>query len=132
MTCSIYSTPSWRRRRFTKSASSLGRFSTRNFDMRSASRATPGGLVLIALVVFGAGCTHTTKQPIGYWGVTEPMSKVVAQVNANNSAIPTLYARQEIQAALYDKSRNKSFYVNSSGDVFLRKPRELLLRGRHD
>jgi len=89
-------------------------------------------LVLIALVVFGAGCTHTTKQPIGYWGVTEPMSKVVAQVNANNSAIPTLYARQEIQADLYDKSRNKSFYVNSSGDVFLRKPRELLLRGRHD
>jgi hypothetical protein len=100
--------------------------------MRSASRATAGGMVLVALVVFGASCTHTTKQPIGYWGPTEPMSKVVAQVNANNSAIPTLYARQEIQADLYDKSRNKSFYVNSSGDVFLRKPRELLLRGRHD
>src|SRR5439155_5072239 len=46
--------------------------------------------------------------------------------------IPTLYAREEIQADLYDKSRNRSFYVNSSGYVYMRKPRELLLQGKHD
>src|SRR5258706_11467471 len=100
--------------------------------MRRAGRATAGGMVLVAVVLFAAGFTHTTKQPVGYWGPTKSMNEVVAQVNANNSAIPTLYARQEIQADLYDKSRNKSFYVNSSGTIFLRKPRELLLIGKHD
>lgn len=100
--------------------------------MRSAYRAAALGTVLVALLTCVPACEHTTKKPIGYWGPTEPMSAVVAHVNANNEAIPTLYARQEIQADLYDKSRSKSFYVNSSGDVYLRKPRELLLRGRHD
>src|SRR5947207_2928673 len=114
MTCSIYWIPSWMRRRFTRSASSLGKFSIRNFDMRRASRATVGGMVLSALFIFSAGCAHTTKQPQGYWGPTKSLNEVVAQVNANNWAIPTLYARQEIQADLYDRSRNKSFYVNSS------------------
>jgi len=66
--------------------------------MRSASRATAGGMVLSALMVFSASCTHTTKQPQGYWGPTKSLNEVVAQVNANNSAIPTLYARQEIQS----------------------------------
>ena len=100
--------------------------------MRSPCRAAGQGIVLIALLFSGSCCGHKVKQPVGYWGPTDPMAALVAQVNANNQAIPTLYARQEIQADLYDKSRNKAFYVNSSGDVFLRKPRELLLRGRHD
>jgi hypothetical protein len=89
-------------------------------------------MVLFALWISASCCSHKPVERPGWWGPTEPMSAVVRQVNANNTAIPTLYARQEIQADLYDKSRNKSFYVNSSGDVFLRKPRELLLRGRHD
>jgi hypothetical protein len=95
-------------------------------------RAAGRGIPLLAILFFAASCAHTPKKQEGYWGPTEPMNRVVAQVNANNLAVPTLYARQEIQADLYDKSRNKSFYVNSSGDVFMRKPRELLLRGRHD
>ena len=100
--------------------------------MPNAFRAAGQGMVLAALLVSASSCGHPPKQQEGYWGPTEPMNRVVAQVNANNAAIPTLYARHEIQADLYDKSRGKSFYVNSSGDVFLRKPRELLLRGRHD
>jgi len=100
--------------------------------MRSAFRAASGGMVLVALLVSLTGCGHQPPQRTGYHGPTEPMTAVINQVNANNAAIPTLYARQEIQADLYDQSRKKSFYVNSSGDVFMRKPRELLLRGRHD
>jgi len=89
-------------------------------------------MILIALCVSASCCGHKPVQRPGWWGPTEPMAAVITQVNANAAAIPTLYARQEIQADLFDKSRNRSFYVNSSGDVFLRKPRELLLRGRHD
>jgi hypothetical protein len=100
--------------------------------MRSACRAAGRGMVLVALLFSASCCSHKPVQRPGWWGPTEPLTTVVTQVNANAAAIPTLYARQEIQADLYDKSRNKSFYVNSSGDVFLRKPRELLLRGRHD
>jgi hypothetical protein len=88
-------------------------------------------LLLGSLLCF-AGCSHQTKPPTGYYGETLPMADVVRRVNENNSAIPSLFARQEIQADLYDKSRDKSFYVNSSGDIFVRKPRDLLLRGRHD
>ena len=100
--------------------------------MRSAFRAAARGMVLVAVWVSASCCGHKPPPTIGYYGPTEPMAAVINQVNANAAAVPTLYARQEIQADLYDKSRNKSFYVNSSGDVFLRKPRELLLRGRHD
>jgi len=101
-------------------------------SFRDGIRAAGQAIPPLAILFFASCCTHPPKPPVGYWGPTDPMTMVVAKVNANNSAIPTLYARQEIQADLYDKSRNKSFYVNSSGDVFLRKPRELLLRGRHD
>src|SRR4051812_26403091 len=100
--------------------------------MRSAFRAAARATLLVALLVSASCCGHAPPKPEGCWGPTASMSELVARINANNKAIPTLYARQEIQADLYDKSRNKSFYVNSSGDVFLRKPRELLLRGRHD
>lgn len=100
--------------------------------MRSASRAAGRGMVLVALLFSASCCGHKPPVQQGCWGPTVSMSELVARINANNKAIPTLYARQEIQADLYDKSRNKSFYVNSSGDVYLRKPRELLLRGRHD
>ena len=100
--------------------------------MRSAIRAGARGVVLIALLVFASSCGHKPPPQQGCWEPTVSMSELVAHINANTRGIPTLYARQEIQADLYDKSRNKSFYVNSSGYVYLRKPRELLLQGKHD
>ncbi|HEV8608304.1 MAG TPA: hypothetical protein VGQ99_23420 [Tepidisphaeraceae bacterium] len=100
--------------------------------LRDGFRAAGHGIPLLAILFFASCCGHTTKPQPGCWGPTLPMADLVQRINENSSAIPTLYARQEIQADLYDKSRNKSFYVNSSGDIFLRKPRELLLRGRHD
>ena len=100
--------------------------------MRSAIRAGARGVVLIALLFFASSCGHKPPPQQGCWEPTVSMSELVAHINANTRGIPTLYARQEIQADLYDKSRNKSFYVNSSGYVYLRKPRELLLQGKHD
>jgi len=100
--------------------------------MKRAWGAAAKAMVLIALCISASCCGHAPPKQEGCWGPTVSMSELVARINANNKAIPTLYARQEILANLYDKSRNKSFYVNSSGDIFLRKPRELLLRGRHD
>ena len=100
--------------------------------MPNAFRAAGQGMVLAALLMFASCCGHPPKKQEGYWGPTLPMKDLVQRVNANNSSIPTLYSRHSIQADLFDPGRGKSYYVNSSGDLFLRKPRELLLRGRHD
>src|SRR6266699_1956499 len=88
--------------------------------------------LLLAILLSGCCCGHRPAPPTGCWGPTVSMPELVERINENNRAIPTLWARHEIQADLYDKSRNKSFYVNSSGEILVRKPRELLLRGRHD
>src|SRR5437762_1102135 len=100
--------------------------------MPKALRAAVHGLILLGILVCAAGCPHPPPKSPGCWGPTLPLSELVQRINENNQAIPTLWARHEIQADLYDKSRNKSFYVNSSGEILVRKPRELLLRGRHD
>src|SRR4051812_42743136 len=90
--------------------------------------AAHAGLLLV-IVLSGCCCSHPPPPPTGCWGPTLPMPELVLKINENNQALPTLWARHEIQADLYDKSRNKSFYVNSSGEILVRKPRELLLRG---
>jgi hypothetical protein len=87
---------------------------------------------MVGVLFFASCCGHKPPPQVGYWGETKPMSEVVARVNQNNLAIPSLYARHTMQADLYDPGRKKSFYVNTSGNLLMRKPRDLLLRGRHD
>jgi len=83
--------------------------------------------VLAAGVALG-GCSGKGRPLPPYTGPTEPMSAVVAKINANNSRLPTLYARCYIEADIVHKG--KSRFVNTEGDLFVRKPNELLLRGR--
>ena len=67
--------------------------------MPKALRAAGHGLILLGILICAAGCPHNTKKPIGYYGPTLSMADLVARVNENNQAIPSLFARQEIQAA---------------------------------
>lgn len=78
---------------------------------------------LLALLV---GCAKVQPPPPGYYGDTEPMSKVVQDVNANNAKVTTLRAKHTFEATLVDdKGKSRSF----SGDGYLlfMKPENLLL-----
>jgi len=88
----------------------------------------------IALVVAGlmAGCRVAPEKPAGYFGPTESLSAVAAKINQNAKAIPTLYAKHYIEANIKDPETGKTHFVNASGDLFVRKPRELYLRAKKD
>jgi hypothetical protein len=84
--------------------------------------------------LFHLGCArgHQAAQNMGYDGPTESMAAVISHINANNRAIPTLYAKHYLEASIFDRSTNKTTFVNASGDLFVYKPREMLLRGKKD
>src|SRR5688500_1572334 len=100
--------------------------------LRRARRQAMQTPILLGVLFFGACCGHRPPQQIGYWGETLPMREVVDRVNQNNLSIPSLYARHSMEADLFDPGRKKSFFVNTSGNLLMRKPRDLLLRGKHD
>lgn len=87
--------------------------------------------ILVGMML--CGCTGRTEKIAGYYGPTQPLSEVVAAVNENNAAIPTLYARiDRLEANIVDPKTNKTHFVNASGDIFVRKPKDLLLRAKKD
>lgn len=88
--------------------------------------------VMALLVLLLGGCAGRPARPVGYYGPTLPITALLAQVNANNQAIPTLFARHYIEADIVDPKTKKSRFVNTGGDLFVHKPRELLLRGKKD
>jgi hypothetical protein len=61
-------------------------------------------------------------------GPTEPLAVIVNRINANNQQLPTLFARHEIEANIVDQGKTRFF--NANGTLFVRKPRELLLKGK--
>jgi hypothetical protein len=82
--------------------------------------------VLACGVALLAGCRPIEKTRPPYDGPTDPMWKVVQDVNANNNKITTLRCRHSFEATLVDdKGKSRSF----SGDGYLlfMKPDSLLL-----
>ncbi len=77
-----------------------------------------------------AGCV--TRPKPGYYGPTDPMATVVNEVNANNILLPTLFAHHYTEANIRDPQKNKTTFINAGGDLFVRKPHELLMRGKKD
>ena len=88
-------------------------------------------LGVVVMLATGA-CVPKVETPKGYYGATEPLNVVIAQINRNNSQIPTLYARHYLEANIYDAKKDKTHFINASGDLFVRKPTELYLRARKD
>src|SRR5687767_5646126 len=73
-----------------------------------------------------AGCiTHpkTEKRP-SYHGPTQSMSDVVAEINANNERLPTLWARHYYEATVIDENK-KPHFVNGDGALLYRRPYEM-------
>jgi hypothetical protein len=78
-----------------------------------------------------AGCiTHTTpptkKEP--YSGPTQSLADVVAEINANNERLTTLWARHYYEATVFDEKK-KSHFVNGDGVVQYRRPYDMRLTG---
>lgn len=86
------------------------------------------GALLLALIL--VGCGAPTK-PALYTGPTEPIYDVLGQINANNAAIPTLWARHYFEATVVDENK-KSHFVNGEGILLYRAPGEMRLVGKKD
>jgi len=65
-------------------------------------------------------------------GPTLTLTELVRKVNENNQALPTLFARHSIQADVYDPQRKKLRFISADGDLYVRKPHEMLIRGDKD
>ena len=86
-------------------------------------------LMLCAGVGCLTGCrTGRTPPPPPPPGPTEPLAVVVNRINENNRQLPTLFARHEIEADIVEDG--KSRFINAAGTLFVRKPREVWLRGK--
>jgi hypothetical protein len=83
---------------------------------------------LLCAVAMLAGCPPR-KPPDHepYYGVTDPMLKVVQDVNANASRIRTVWARHDFEALIYD-DKGKSHSLSGTGTLQFRKPGDLLLK----
>jgi hypothetical protein len=93
------------------------------------SRASAGmKTLLLSLVVLGmiSGCAHVEERRPPYTGPTDPLAKVVADINANNSKIKTLRAKHSFVATLVD-DKGKSRTFSGDGYLLFAKPDNLLL-----
>jgi hypothetical protein len=78
------------------------------------------------LALLTVGCRADRQAKIVYDGPTDPMSKVVQDVNANNAKVTTLRAAHSFDATLVDdKGKSRSF--SGSGYLLFMKPENLLL-----
>lgn len=94
-------------------------------------RVCPYALVPMLALIWG--CTPNRPAPAGraYFGPTDPISTVVARINANNQPIRSLFAFHTFEATIYDQ-QGKGTFVNGRGTLNFRKPGELLLQGKKE
>ena len=87
----------------------------------------------LLLLLLAAGCQPPTPESQPYDGPTDPMWKVVADINYNNAKVPSVYAPLEYKATLVDKQHdNRTSTISGDGSLLFRRPQSLLLRGTKD
>jgi hypothetical protein len=90
-------------------------------------RPTP--FILIALACFLGGCPHAVqKQKVAYDGPTDPMVKVVEDINRNNQAIPSLWASLDYTATVVD-DRKREHTAGGGGALLYKQQRQMRLIG---
>src|SRR4051812_24287520 len=89
-------------------------------------------LLLCGSMLLIAGCNDNRGRGDGenlhYRGPTQTMSQVVADINANNAQLPTLWARHYYEANIVDEKK-QSHFVNGDGALLYRRPQHMLLVG---
>lgn len=91
----------------------------------SSYRLLPVAFCLLLL----AACRPDRVQPAGYFGPTETMTQVVAQINQNNRNIPTLWTRHDFEADIVVDEHGRKEFINGDGTLMLRKPFDLMFIG---
>lgn len=86
-------------------------------------------LVLLPLLCVLAGCPKVERVTTGYYGPTQTMDDVVAEVNRNNASIRTLRASHSYDALIVDP-KGKSHAFSGDGYLLFRKPEDLLLTAK--
>jgi hypothetical protein len=98
----------------------------RRHSRLTLSRSTRPGGYAIALLLAGAlwlaGCQPAP--PAGYYGPTLTLDEVAARINANNSKIPSLWARQDFQGTIVDE-KHQPHGAAAHGVLLYRAPGEL-------
>src|SRR5687768_16457363 len=89
----------------------------------------------LALILVVSACAPRGPRVVGvpkpYVGETQAMSEVVAEINANNAALPTLWARHVFEANIAD-DRGRKHFVNGDGTLVYSSPRGMRLVGNKD
>jgi hypothetical protein len=90
-------------------------------------------LSLIALLTLSACApkTRTPGTPPPWTGPTQPMQEVVAEINANNAGLATLWAHHQFEASIVDE-RGKSHFANGDGVLVYKSVRGMRLVGNKD
>lgn len=106
-------------------------------DEATKRRSAEGkGWYLSLLALAGAlglcSCGPKVQPKPVYDGPTLTLPQLVEQINRNNQALPSLYARHSFEGEFVDPRSKKQRFLNGSGDLFLLKPRDLLFRAKKD
>ncbi|CAA9395436.1 MAG: hypothetical protein AVDCRST_MAG64-1512 [uncultured Phycisphaerae bacterium] len=90
-------------------------------------------VLALAFASILTGCGPRARVAAGgtagpYTGPTQTMAEVVNEINANNGALPTLWARHYFEANLVDADGRRQF-VNGEGVLLYKQPRGMRLVG---
>ena len=86
-------------------------------------------LPIIIVAGLLGGCVGAHKEPTGWYkGPTDPMARVVEDVNRNNQAVPTLWASLGYKATVVD-AKKRDHAVSGSGVLLYRTPGQMRLIG---
>jgi hypothetical protein len=94
--------------------------------------------VWCACLLSAAGCGDKTPDRNGGKVEVLPPPRVltlpqlVAEINRNNTALQSLYAKHDFEGDFFDPRKKSSRFLNGSGDLFLLKPRDFLFRAKKD
>lgn len=93
-------------------------------------------LIATALLLAAGGCCPATVRPdpppTAYFGPTEPVDVVLAAVNRNAAAVPSLWTQLAFSARLVDKQTKRADVLSGTGTLLFRQPTSLRLVGEKD
>ena len=91
-----------------------------------------GSFILLLLACALCGCVRPTEPPKGWYeGPSDPMVRVVEDVNRNNQHVPTLWASLSYKATVVDQKKRRHA-VTGDGVLLYRTPRDMRLIGNKE
>ncbi len=86
--------------------------------------------VFICGFIFGCRRDRVAAESKAYFGPTQTLAEIVAEVNRNSEALPTLWASGDFEARVVDEGKRR--FVNGDVTLLYRRPDEVRLVGKKD